>query len=357
MPFTANEITELGYSSLDFYLKNKPVDQIDLKRPLLAKLMAKKKYFPGGNDTVVEQLRKSYDADLQWVQGADTVTYNTRNTLDQARFPWKGAHDGFEMNEDYLLANGITLTDSSGPGTNTKAEMLQLTNLFQESSEVLRIGFEEGLDLAVHRTAGAAEELEGLDTLIALDPTTGTVGGINRATAGNEFWRNNFSTGVAAANMIDTMETMWRACILHGGAPDCILAGEDFVDAFRTQSKGEVSRYMVQQSTFTTPGQIDPSIAQGNQALATGLQFQSVPIYYDPTFTLLDTLDSPVSTWAKRCYFINSKHLCLRPAQGHDMVPRKPPRSFDKYVHRWALTWKGALTMNRANAHAVITIA
>jgi len=363
MSFTANEITELGYSSLNYYLKNNPIDQIQQVRPLLRKLMAGKRSFPGGNDSIVEQLRKSYGADMQWFQGADAVTYNTRNTLDQAKFPWKGCHDGFEMSEDYLLSNGITVTDGGNPVTNSRGERLRLTNLFKESMEVLRLGFEEQLDLDLHRTAADTDHIDGLDSLVSLTPTVGIVGGIDRST--NAWWQNQFADTLTGADdaaahkaMINTMENLWRKCIINGGAPDCIIAGAQFVDQFRKAAQTEISRYMVQQTQFMTPAQFDPSTKQGADGTFTGLAFQGVPIVYDPTFEVLDAEDTPTTglLWTDRCYFINTKHMKLRPAEGHDMIARKPPRAFGNYVHRWGLTWKGGLCINRSNCHAVMSL-
>ena len=364
MPFTADEITELGYSSLNYYLKNNPIDQIQQQRPLLRKLMAGKRSFPGGNDSIVEQLRKSYDAAMQWIQGSQTVTYNNRNTLDQAKFPWKGCHDGFEMSEDYLLSNGITVTDGGNPSTNSKGERMRLTNLFRESMEVLRLGFEEQLDLSLHTTS-TGNEIDGLDSLISIDNDAGIVGGIDRSVADNAWWRNQITgelvnpldTATAGAAFINALETMWRKQIINGGTPDCILAGAGWVDAFRAAASGEISRYMVQSTTFMTPAQFDPSTKQGADGTFTGLAFQGVPIMYDPSFEVLDAAFTPTPLWTNRAYFINSKHMKLRPAEGHDMIARKPPRSFANYVHRWGLTWKGALTINRSNCHGVSWVA
>ena len=349
--FTAPELTQLGYIGLDHYLRNKPIDQIAVERPLLAKLMSKKKSFPGGKEYVVEQVRHSYDSNFQWYFGDASVTYNRKDTVRQAKFEWQGAHDGFSLNEDLLFANGITLTDSSGPSKNSGADMLQLTNLFEENIETLRLGFEEMFDLDMHRDGTQdVDAFGGLDHLIATAPATGVVGGIDRAT--ETWWRNNAVLDVTEANLIETMEAQWRACTRNGGRPDFILAGEVFVDTFRRAAKSEISRYTI----LATSGQnaeMDPSI--NAQATSTGLHFQGVPIVWDPSFEVLDTADSPVQEWTSRCYFINTKHMKLRPAAGHDMIARKPPRTHTEYIFYWGLTWKGALTINRSNCHSVIT--
>jgi hypothetical protein len=42
MPFTSQEITDAGKIGLDFYLKNDPIDQISVERPLYKYLAGKK---------------------------------------------------------------------------------------------------------------------------------------------------------------------------------------------------------------------------------------------------------------------------------------------------------------------------
>jgi hypothetical protein len=350
--FTSSEITTLGYIALDHYLRNKPIDQIGRERPFLAKLMKGKKVFPGGKSYIVEQVRKSYDSNFQWYFGSEEVTYNQKDTTRQTNFPWSGCHDGFSLNEDVLLANGITLTDNSGPSTNSGAEMLQLTNLFEENIETLRLGFEEMLDRDLHVEGADPNAISGLDHLVALDPTVGTVGGIDRAT--NEWWRNSAVAG--STDIVNDMEGMWRELTMHGGRPDFILAGSAFVDAFRDACKDEIARYTILKTTGQN-AEFDPSVNAENTS--TGLHFQNTPIVWDPTMDSLDAESlgtSGVVPYANRCYMLNTKHLTLRPAAGHDMIARKPERMYNSYQFYWALTFKGALTMNRANAHGVISI-
>jgi len=352
--FLPGEIQQLGYIALDYYLRNKPIDQIARERPLLAMLMKKRKSFPGGKQYIVEQVRKSYDSNFQWYFGEDTVSYNKKDTVRQCQYPWGGVHDGFTLNEDMLLANGITLTDKKGPVANSGSEMSRLTHLFDENMETLRLGFEEQLDYYLHLDGSTPKSIAGLDTLISIDPTTGTVGGIDRST--DEWWRNN-AVSSTVDTLVNDMEGMWRACTLNGGRPDFIIAGSAFVDMFRDAAKDEIARYTI----LRTSGQnaeLDPSI--NAEGISTGLHFQNVDIIWDPTLDVLDADgagSSATAPYSNRCYFINTKHITLRPAAGHDMIARAPDRMYNDYVWPFALTWKGALTMNRSNAHAVISVA
>lgn len=344
MSFTVGEIAKASKAALDFYLKNDPVDQIAVERPLLAFLQGNKSPFPGGVQYIVEQLRKSYDGNLQSYRGDAQVTYNTRDPLAQAKYLWTNYHDGFGMTEDEMRQNGITLNDDS-EGNASKAEIVQLNSMLKEYYYALKQGCQEGFDLRLHRdgTQGA-DEIVGLDALVSLTPAVGTVGGIDAAA--NTWWRNYVKTGSTTATLDDDCEVAWRACTKNGGMPDKIFAGAAWIDAYRTTAKGSITR------RIAVSGQTQQMDVGVNT-----LNFKGVEIVWDPTFEALDALLAPATAWTKRAYFVNSKHIRLRPAQGAEWVQRSPARPYDKYVHFRAMTWTGGLTCNRRNAHAVVAIA
>ena len=389
----ANDIAQLGFVALENFLKNKPIDQVATERPLLKALMAKKKPWGGGNQNIVEQIRTDYDSNFEWfgdttggtVNRSSAVTYNTRDTVKQASYPWNSAHDGFQFSEDFLLGNGILINDSQSPRNSSAAGLVQLTNVFNEAMEVLRLGFEKILDQSLHLdgtvaiTAGtgtgslANKAINGLDFLVSFDPRTGTVGGINRGTS--SYWRNNFDTGsglntfgttsptgYAHADLLAAMHTMWRQCQRNGGTPNFILAGTDFIKGYELAATAAtaLSRYAVQPGTSSTPWNMDPSLEIKEGGTFTGLYFQGVPIMWDPVFDDIDAISGSTPSngtsvlWSKRCYMLNLNHLSLRPIQDNDMIARKPPREHTSYNYYWGMTWRGSLTANRMNCHGAI---
>ena len=389
---TPAEVTQLGFVSLQNFLKNKPIDQVAQERPLLKALMAKKKTWGGGKENIVEQIRKDYDNNFMWFGDSlvtpnlsQDVTYNTRDTVRQAFYPWNSAHDGFQFSEDYLLGNGILIGDSQSTSNSSAAGLVQLTNIFNEAMEVLRLGFEKILDQSLHLdgthdvgggTADPANSIiNGLDFLVPLETNVGTVGGINRAVVGNEYWRSNFDVGnglnvtgagpvgYAGAALLAPMTDMWRACQKNGGAPNLLIAGTDFVKSYEIAAigTGGMDRYAVQPGSMSAPWNFDPSREVRDMGTFTGLFFQGIPIMWDPTFDDLDGIagasssNGVVTGWTKRCYMLNLNHMYLRPIEGNDMIARKPPRQYNSYNYYWGMTWRGALTSNRMNCHGVIT--
>jgi len=350
VPFTSQEITDAGKIGLDLYLKNDPIDQIAVERPLYKKLNEKKSSAPGAKQYIVEQLRFRYQSNFQWFNGSQVVTYNRRQSIEQTNFAWRSAHDGFALDEDRLIQNGVSVSDD-GPGGNANdAEMIQLTNLLKEQSEILKLGFTEKFDQALHLDGTqSVDALTGLDALVSQTPTTGTVGGIDRSLAANAYWRNFASLGVTVTTttgtVLDQMELAWRAATRNGGKPDFILVGDLFIDGFR-------------QFMTNTFGRIDyegVAIFRDIKAGTETLAFHGVPFTWDPVAADLDTLFAPTELWKERIYILNTRHIKLRPIQGQDMMTRKPPRAYDKYEWYWGLTWRGAMTMNRGNAQSMLS--
>lgn len=350
MPISAADLTYLGKVSLDDYMRKTVVDQVSVATPLLKKFMSKRRALLGAKQNVTVNVRKSLDSNFAWAYGDAAVGFNARQTTDQAAFPWRRAVDGFYITHDMLFGNGIKVREGDrGAYKLENEERVQLLNLLDEQMDAFRSGFLQKLSLELHRSGAASTDaVTGLDALVSTAPTTGVVGGIDRATA--TYWRNNASTGIAsttAGALVDAMEQQWRACIRYGGeAPDFILAGSAFIDAYRkngvtlTQevSAGEVKR-------------VDAGTGTGT---STGLYFKGVEIVWDPQFSDADALDAPVIPWEKRCYFLNTKHIDMMDDDMDIVSPTRPHNTLALYH---MVNLRLALRLKKSNAHSVLSIA
>jgi hypothetical protein len=349
MPFNDQEISEAGLAVLDHFVKNKPIDQVSIERVLLKALMENTSEVPAAKQYVTEQLRDKYSSNFQWFNGSQLVTYNRRQTIAQTQFPWRSAHDGVSIDEDRLIQHGITVTDKGPGGQASGAEMEVLTNLMTEQMEVLRLGFEERFSKFLHLNGtSSSDAIAGLDALVATAPTSGTVGGINRAT--NPYWRNhaalNLDNATTTGDILDKLEIAWRACVRNGGRPNKILVGSTFMDEFRA--------YMLKSYGKMDYGQV------GFKRIQTGTEmitFHGVPMEWCPEWSELDSEFGGSPEWEKRCYMLQlGQNIRLRPMKGHNMLTRRPPRPYDRYEYYWAITWRGALTMNRSSGNAVVAV-
>lgn len=348
MPISNSDLQELAKVSLDEYLRNMPVDQIATERPLLKKLMEGRKTFLGAKQNVVENIRKTYGSNFNWAYGEAAVTFNKRNTTEQAAFPWRRAVDGLYIDYDRLFGNGIKVREGErGAYKLEQNEKVQLLNLLDEQMESLKEGFMQKLDFELHRSgAASADAVTGLDALVSIAPTTGVVGGLDRASA--TYWRNSAETGISTGtvgNLAQRMEYQWRKAIKNGGSPNFILAGGKFIDAYR---KEITVTNMADAKNVKT---LDAGVGSG---VNTGLYFKGVEIIWDPTFEDLDTLETPAVQWEKRCYFLNTKYLKLRDDDIDIVTPIRPHDVLAMYA---MVNLRLALSLSRSNAQAVLAIA
>ncbi len=354
MPFTTEQLAAAGKASIDYFLKNDPIDQVNIAHPWLKKLSENKSEYAGGLQYVVEQLRFQNDSNFQSYFGDSQVTFNRKRTLQQAKYMWGSFHDGFGLNEDELAQNGIIVNDDKNT-VPSDAEVVMLTNLLKENQETLKLGFQNGLDIVLHRSgAQSTTDIPGLDNLVSLSPSSSSVvGALNQQTY--SWWRNYAKTDMTAVTdqasaitFINDMEVAWRECTRYGGSePDFILAGYVFMDNYRKACQLLPGQFV------TTTGNVQKGGITRDGG-TTGLYFHGVELVWDPVFDLLETLDT--TGWIKRCYFLNMKFIKLRPIKGHWMISRKPPRVYDRYIHYWALTAKAALSTGKRNALAVLKI-
>lgn len=357
MPVSAAHIAVVGKSTLEWYLKNPPEDQIKVGRPWIRKLRSMKKMFGGGKEHVVVQLRKTYDENGQWYFGEQEFLFNRRDTLDQAFYRWTGFRDGYTLSEDDFIRNGLSISQDSRVSM-TGAEKVQLTNIFEEQNTALLLGFEKQLDAGFNRSgAYSVEAIKGRDLLIGLNANQGTVGALNRAT--NEWWRPNIRPNIAAGNMVAEMEKLFMDCQVHGGMPDYIDMGRQAVETYREQTKTEIVREVQVPMRGGQPG-MDAGVGASNDGgVMTGLSFKGIPIYWNPVFEELDIVENPAaaSRWTKRTYMINCMDITEMPVRNYDEAAYTPPTVYNREAHFFARRWKGAMIAKRLNGHGLIILA
>lgn len=351
MPVTSEQLANGANYTLMSYASNDPVDQFTKMKPLAEALIAKRKDVVYGNGIFNEKVIVTNDSNYQNYSGDDQVSFNKRDPNRLAPFQHYEAHDGFTFNETELANNGVIITDDKEARV-TEAESIQIVDKLESGYSALKRGFQENWDLEIHRDGSASSKaVPGLDLIVSTTPSTTTVGGIDASLSQNAYWRNQVNTGIStgtAGVLTAAMEKTWRDCMTVGGmAPDMIYVGSKFLDAYRADALNTINRQLVISGRQGTD--IDNS--------TTGVFFKGVPLVWDPTMDVLQAADDPTVDWDKRCYFLNSKTLIMRPFKGRWMLKRNPPRVYDRYTHYWGLTADYGLTCNQRNNMAILSIA
>lgn len=129
-----------------------------------------------GGSKILEELEYG-EGDMSWYSGYDSIEYTPKQLFTAAEYSLKLCAVPVAVSGEDLLKN-------SGK--------YQIMDLFEKRIENAQKTMCNKMSEAVYGdgTAASGKAIGGLALLVADAPATGTVGGINRATSGNEFWRN-----------------------------------------------------------------------------------------------------------------------------------------------------------------------
>lgn len=152
-------------------------------------------------------------------------------------------------------------------------------------------------------TGSGGKTLTGLDAAVPQDPTTGTYGGINRATASNVFWRSQLydpSATPISTTIQQYMNILWASCQRGADRPDLILSGGTIWATYLA------SLQALQRFTGAETGKLGfPSV-----------KFMDADVVLDGGIGGFAT--------ATDMYFLNTNYLFWRPHAGTNMVPLGP---------------------------------
>ena len=273
-----------------------------------------------GGTTFRETLSYAENATIQSQGQYDTYDTTPQDVITSADFDQK------------IITGTITMTDLEANQNRGKEQIIPL---MKAKMEVLKTSFDNvfGDQSYSDGTGEGGQEIGGLQLLVADDPTTGTVGGINRATASNTFWRNqvyDFSVeSVTPSNTTiqGSMNTLYRRCQTQGGQLiDLITAGDTYFGFFEES-------------------------LQANQRFSDGklakLGFDAYK--YKAADVVYDTKCSDT-----RMYFLNTRFLSYKYIGDAMMSVGAATRPHNQGVTVVPMTSMGNLTISNARVHGVM---
>ena len=297
------------------------IDNIAENNILFLKLKEKGRILKqSGGATFRETLSYAENATIQSQGQYDTYDTTPQDVITSADFDQK------------IITGTITMTDLEA---NQNRGREQIIPLMKAKMEVLKTSFDNffGDQSLSDGTGNGGLDLGGLALLVADDPTTGTVGGINRATSGNEFWRNQLydfsveSVTPSATTIQSSMNVLYRRCQTQGGQlTDLILAGDDYFGFFEDS-------------------------LQANQRFNNGdlaklgfdaYKYKAADVVYDTKMT------------DAKMYFINTKFMSYKYIGDSMMSVGEPTRPHNQPVTVAPMTSMGNLTITNAKVHGVM---
>lgn len=298
----------------------KLADNISKNNALLRKLKEKKNVRPiSGGSKILEELEYG-EGDMVWYSGYDTINYSPKQLFTAAEYAIKLAAVPVAVSGEDLLKN-------SG-----KERVMELMEKRIQNAEKTMAN---QLAAAMYGdgTAADGKAIGGLKLLVADDPTTGTVGNINRATSGNEFWRNQSAThqGLDSSNILQAMDEMYLKCTRGSDKPDLIVVDDKLYSIYE-QALQPLARYS------------DPKLADaGFQSL----KFKGCDVVYDG--------GQGGHCPDNHMYFLNTDYLYLRPHKDRNMKVIGGDRmSVNQDAMYRIIGWAGNMTMSNAALQGVL---
>lgn len=312
---TNPNVSQLLTTTLDNY-KASITDNVINNHPLLSKMKEK------GNI-----IKESGGASFQ-----EKISYASNGTVQS-----QGEYDTFDTTpQDVLSSAEFSQKIITGTVTMTALEMKQnagkerIVNLLKAKMKVLESSLQNKIGTDLYSDGTVSNDIGGLQLLLADDPTTGTVGSINRATY--TFWRNQLydfsveSVTASATTIQSSMNTLYSRCqVQQGELPDLIAADDVYFGYY------EDSLQTIQRLTDPSRGKL------GFNSIA----YKGAEVFYDP--------ECPAS----HMYFINSNHIFLKHL-GDLFEVGETTRPVNQDVWVTPLVFTGNMTIDNGRVHGVM---
>jgi hypothetical protein len=202
----------------------------------------------------------------------------------------------------------------------------QIFKLMKAKIDVLEESIKEKFSEYLY-ASGAGTDPQGLTLLIPDDPTTGTVGNINRATESQ--WRTSaydFNGNLDSTNIEE-------ALTLKGEKPDVILTGRNLYRHYRTAVRDKIVINLSESNSGKKMMDLGFS----------GVKHQNIPMMYDE--------DCPVN----KAFFINSKYLRLHILKHVNMKIKELVAPWTIDAHGRRVVWQGQWCLWKSfRTHAVL---
>ena len=301
-------------------------DNVTENNGLLTALKAKGKIktFSGGTE-IAQELSYQENQTAKWYSGYEKLNVAPSDVISAAKYAIKQLSVAVTM-------SGLEQLQNAG-----REQMIDLlAGRIDNATGTMKNTVSEGL--YSDGTGSGGKQLTGLQSQVATSPSTGTVGGINRAN--HSFWRNQtVNAGTLTTDttsddyILKRMNEVWVKCVRGSDTPDLIV-GDNNTWSLMWQA-------MQNQQRFTS--------MNGKMAKAgwQTLMFNSAEAILDGGIGG----NAPSNTM----YFLNCDYIHHRPHSRRNMVPLDKNRySVDQDAMVQLILFAGNLTMSFAKAQGVL---
>lgn len=317
MAFANTSVTDIIATTIQSRTRQ-IADNVTKNNALLARLNQRGNVKPfGGGNVIFQELSFQQNGNAGFYSGYDLLPVAAADVISAAEF-------NIKQLACPVVMSGLEMLQNAGRE--------QFIDLLEARMNVAESTMANKLAQSVYSdgTGSGGKEVTGLDAAVPSDPTTGTYGGIDRATW--SFWRSQLydfsaqSVTPSSTTIQAALNSLWSSLVRGADRPDLIVLSNSYWTYYMTSLQA--------QQRFTDPKTGD-------------LGF--------PTIKFMDAdvvLDGGIGGYcpANTGFMLNTKYLFLRPHKDRNMVALSPTRRYaiNQDAEVQILAWAGNLTSSGA---------
>jgi len=270
----------------------KMADNVTKNNGLLKRLKSKGKVKPvSGGRSIVQEMQYAENGTFKRYSGYEDVSVAPSDVITAAEFNYAQAAVAVSI-------SGLEMLQNSGEDA-----ILDLLESRIENADTTLTN-NVALDCYSDGTADGGRQIGGLQLLVADNPTTGVIGGIDRSTTAGSFYRNQrfraVTDGGAAAtqaNITQYMNKIYLNLVRGADKPDLIVADNNYFGLYWN------SLQAIQRITTDN----------GAEALGGSLKYMDADVIFDGGIG--------GGAPSNKMYFLNTNYIFFRPHKDRNFVP------------------------------------
>jgi len=261
----------------------------------------------GKNETV-----KSYS-------GYESLDVTPQEGITAAEFNWK------------QVAGSITISREEERKNSGES---RIVNLLNAKITQCQMSLQDALSAMLfgNGTGNGGKDILGMGAITADIPTSGVLGGIDRAS--NTWWRNQYTEGAKTSTAFDTllakMRTMYNSCSKGSDHPDFIISDQSTFEGYEGQ--------LVQYERFSDSDTANAGFEN--------LKFKGAVVMFDPA--------CPSDSTHGKMYFLNSKYLSWTVDSQTDFITTSFVRPENQDAKTAQILFMGNLVVSNCARNGVI---
>lgn len=285
-----------------------------------------------GGRTIVQELEYAENSTYTRYSGYQVLNISPSDVFTAAEFNWQQAAVA-------VTASGL---EADVQNTGTEALIKLVASRVRNAEKTMA----NNIWLDMYSDGTQANQIGGLQLLIADTPTSGTVGGINRATY--PFWRNlsydatsDGGSAATTANIQKYMNTVYNRLVRGTDKPDLVLADTNYYNLYLNslQAIQRIAGDEMASAGFTSLKYMGADVVldgfpSGSAGGAGAASAQGCP--------------------ANHMYMINSEYIHWRPHAQRNMVPLETVQSINQDATVKLIVFAGNMTLSNAFLQGIL---